>query len=294
MDIKKLIKDHNLSGFPVGASRCSVTDFNVDSCGYDVFVFDDKLEQKKIISFDNSFAVIHHASLSETSSHHLLQYEDLEIIFDESWDLRMLLSKIHRTRSYLYFDFAKNCLIESIFCCQKAKKSLLISNVFAHCWQKCAAYYLADAISSINSSKVDPSRMLDFLRKLEKNQINEHISTITDTVGFERATPTLLQRMMKSSIGFSDLVENNGHSALIRQKYNFFLRNSMLSDCYFYLGYMNKENFVKIQDMLHQDPSFAHILKIAFDVEADVDLIGRQSDIIQKSCNDILEILSTR
>ena len=62
---------------------------------------------------------------------------------------------------------------------------------------------------------------------------------------------TLLERMLKSTIGFSDLVEKNNHSKIIQKKYDFFIKNSMLSDCYFYLGYVNKENFIKIKDTLN-------------------------------------------
>jgi hypothetical protein len=67
----------------------------------------------------------------------------------------------------------------------------------------------------------------------------------------------------------------------------------MLSDCYFYLGYVNKENFIKIKDALNREQDLIHILKVAFDVEADPNLLQQQSDLIQKSCNDILEIISS-
>ena len=135
--------------------------------------------------------------------------------------------------------------------------------------------------------------MLEQLRKLEKNTVNEHISIVTQTIGIERATPTLLERMLKSTIGFSDLVEKNDHSKIIQQKHDFFIQNSMLSDCYFYLGYVNKENFVKIKDTLNREQDLIHILKIAFDVEADSNLLQQQSELVQKSCNEILEILSS-
>ena len=38
----------------------------------------------------------------------------------------MLLSKINEKRSSLFADFAKNCLIESLFCCQKTKEAIEI------------------------------------------------------------------------------------------------------------------------------------------------------------------------
>jgi len=293
MDIKKFIAQNGLSSFPVGLGGCRISDLSFDSCDYDLFVFDDKSEESKIIQYEENFVIVHHASLKETRSEKLLQYDQIQIIHDESWDLRMLLSKIREKHVSLYSDFAKNCLIESQFCCQKTKESIESSDVFAPCWQKCASYYLANAISSINHQPSSPSHMLDQLRKLEKNTINEHISIVTQTVGIERATPTLLERMLKSTIGFSDLVEKNNHSQIIQQKHDFFVQNSMLSDCYFYLGYVNKENFVKIKDTLNREQDLIHILKIAFDVEADSNLLQQQSELVQKSCNEILEILSS-
>ncbi len=134
--------------------------------------------------------------------------------------------------------------------------------------------------------------MLDSLRKFKKSSINNHISSVLDTIGIERATPTLLERMVKSTIGFSDLIEKNNHSELIQQKYDFFLENSMLSDCYFYLGYVNKENFVKIKDNLNKEQDLIHILKIAFDIEVDSNLLQQQAQVIQTTCNSVLEIVS--
>ncbi len=292
MDVKQIIKDQGLSDFPVGLSGCRISDNYFTSCGFDVVVFDGKSESEKIIKIENDFVIIHHASFSETLSKKLLQYDNLQIIQDESWELRMFLSKINQKRHSLFSDHAKNSLIESIFCCQKTKEAIQNSDVFAPCWQKCASFHLADAISSLNNQHSSPSHMLDLLRKLEKNSINEHISIVTQTVGIERATPILLERILKSTIGFSELVEKNNHSEIIQQKHDFFVKNSMLSDCYFYLGYINKEIFVQIKDTLNRNPDLFHILKIAFDIEADSNLLLQQADLIQKSCNDIIEFIS--
>ncbi|MBL7001707.1 MAG: hypothetical protein ISR80_02985 [Nitrosopumilus sp.] len=292
MDLKKLIIDQGLSGFPIGLGGCRISDFHFDSCEYNVVIFDEKSEPEKIIQSGDEFVIIHHASLSETLSKKLLQYDKLQIIDDESWDLRMFLSKINEKRSSLFTDFAKNCLIESVFCCQKTKEAIQSSDVFAPCWQKCASYYLADALSSLNHQRSSPSHMLDFLRKLGKSSINEHISVATQTIGIERATPILLERMLKSTIGFSDLIEKNNHSQIIQKKHDFFVKNSMLSDCYFYLGYINKEIFIKIKDTLNRKQDLIHILKIAFDIEADNNLLLQQVELVQKSCNEILETVS--
>jgi len=293
VDIKKFVEEQGLSGFPIGLAGCRISDFHFDSCDYDLVVFDEKSEPEKIIQSGNDFVMLHHASLSEKQSKKLLQYANLQIIQDESWDLRMLLSQIDEKRSSLFKDFAKNCLIESMFCCQKTRESIQTSDVFASCWQKCAAYYLADAISAINHQRSSPSHMLDLLRRLTKTPINENISVITQTVGIERSIPTLLERMLKSTIGFSDLIENNSHSKIIQKKHDYFVKNSMLSDCYFYLGYVNKENFLKIKDSLSRRQDLIYLLKVAFDVESDQNLLEQQSETVQKSANSILEIISS-
>ncbi len=291
MDLKKIIEEQKISDFPIGLGGCRSSQNHFDSCGFDIVVFDGKSDSDKIIQFNNELVLIHHATFSETQSKKLLQYDNLQIIQDDSWDLRMFLSKIKEKRNSLFADLAKNSLIESLFCCQKTRDAIETSDVFAPCWQKCASYYLADAILSLNHQKLSPSHNLDLLRKLEKNSINENISVIEQTVGIQRTTPVLLKRMLKSTIGFSDLIEQNANSKIIQQKYDFFVKNSMLSDCYFYLGYVNKENFVKIKNTLNGRQDLFHILKIAFDIDADSNLLLQQAALIQKSCTDLLVLL---
>ena len=292
MDLEKIPKLLNLSDSPVGLGGCRISDNSFDSCGYDVVVFDDKDEPNEVLSIGDDVIVLHHGTFSETNSKKLLQYDCLQILQDDSWELRMFLSKIKEKRSSLFTDFAKNSLIESMFCCQKTKDSVENSDGFAPCWQKCAAFYLADAITSLNNQRLGPTHMLDSLRKFAKNTVNEHISVVTQTVGIERATPVLLGRMVKSTMGFSEMVEKNNHSQIIQKTHDYFVKNSMISDCYFYLGYVNKENFIKIKNTLNKNHDLIHVLKTAFDVEADSELLKQQSDLIKESCNSILEAMS--
>ena len=292
MDLKKFIKNHDLSSFPIGLGGCRSLDYFFDSCDYDLMVFDENPSNNQIISFENNLITIHHASLSETNTKKLLQCDKLNVIQDESWNLKIFLSKVSEKRDILFSDFAKNSLIDSIFCCQKTKDAIQSDDIFAACWQKCASYYLADAICSLNKYPSSPSHMLDSLRKFEKNSTNNHISNVLQTIGIERATPTLLERMLKSSIGFSDLIENNNHSELIQRKYDYFMKNSMLSDCYFYLGYINKENFISIKDELNKREDLIHLLKIAFDIESESNLLLHYAETVQISCSQIIETFS--
>jgi len=113
------------------------------------------------------------------------------------------------------------------------------------------------------------------------------VSPITESIGIERATPSLLSRMVKSTIGFSDLVENNSHSKIISQKYHYMIENSLFSDCYFYLGHINRDNFKKIQD-LHRKPELIHILKTGFDLESDITKIESEANKLQQVTNSLL------
>jgi hypothetical protein len=293
MDLKKLVEEQSLTTSPVGLGGCRTTSLFLDSCDYDVTIFDDKPESDKIILHDNSFVKIHHGSLKETKSEILVKYDGMQIIHDESWELRMFLSKIKEKRLTLYKDYAKNCLFDSLFCCEKTKEGIKNSNAFSSCWQICASYFLADAICLLNTYRPNPTHMLDVMRKFEKNPLNEQISTVTQTVGIERATPLLLERILKSTIGFSDLIEKNNHSKIIQQKHDLFVKNSMLSDCYFYMGYINRDNFVKIKDSIDPQSDLIHILKVAFDIEADSNLLENNAKLIQKSCTSILGLLSS-
>jgi hypothetical protein len=216
----------------------------------------------------------------------------LEILNDEQWELRIFLSKIKEKKEKIFKTYAKSCLIDAAVCATKTKDGLKNSDPFASSWIKCSAFFIADAISILNSKRPSPAHMLENLRHFEKNKINENFSIVNDSIGIERATPSLLSRMCKSTMGFSDMVEQNDHSKIIQKKNDYFLKNSLISDCYFYLGYTNRNNFIKIKDILHEKPELIHVLKVAFDVDNDQVKIGQQADVLHKTANDMITLIS--
>ena len=260
-----------------------------DCCEYDITVFDGKKQKESFIEFDGIFYHIYHGTLQETSPGILLQYDGMTILLDEQWELRMLLSKIKEKKEQIFNVYIKNCLVEAGVCIAKTKNGL-DADPYSSSWLKCAAYFLADAVSVLNLHRPSPVHMLKIFRGLDKNKINELISPITESIGIERATPSLLSRMLKSTIGFSDLVEDNFHSKIISQKYRYMIDNSLFSDCYFYLGYINRNNFIKIPD-LHRKPELIHILKTGFDLESDTMKIESEADKLHQATNSLLSLL---
>ena len=292
MDYKKILEDFSLTKFPVALGGCRKEGNNFECCEYNITVFDEKNEKDRIIEVGNEFVKIHHGSLEESRHEILAQYDNLEILNDEQWELRIFLSKIKEKKEKIFKAYAKSCLIDAAVCATKTKDGLKNSDLFASSWIKCSAFFIADAISILNSKRPSPAHMLENLRHFEKNKINENFSIVNDTIGIERATPSLLSRMCKSTMGFSDMVEQNDHSKIIQKKNDYFLKNSLISDCYFYLGYTNRNNFIKIKDILHQKPELIHVLKVAFDVDNDQVKIGQQADVLHKTANDMITLIS--
>ena len=68
------------------------------------------------------------------------------------------------------------------------------------------------------------------------------------------------------------------------------INHSLLSDCYFYLGYINRNNFFKIKD-LHKKPEFIHVLKTAFDLETDPSNIESQANKLHETIDTIIKLV---
>ena len=267
---------------------CKSQGSSYDCCEYNITIFDGKKQKESFLESNKTFYRIYHGTLQETSPGILSQYYGMTILLDEQWELRMLLSKIKEKKERIFNAYIKNCLVEAGVCITKTKNGLN-ADPYSSLWLKCAAYFLTDAVSVLNFHRPSPVHMLKMLRELDKSRINELISSITESIGIERATPSLLSRMLKSTIGFSDLVEDNFHSKIISQKYRYMIENSLFSDCYFYLGYVNRNNFKKIQD-LHRKPELIHILKTAFDLESDATKIESEANKLRQATNYLLSI----
>ncbi|HMK32917.1 MAG TPA: hypothetical protein VK431_04760, partial [Nitrosopumilaceae archaeon] len=74
----------------------------------------------------------------------------------------------------------------------------------------------------------------------------------------------------------------------------YLVENSLLSDCYFYLGYVNRNNVLKVKNLVHRNPEFIHILKVGFDIENDPMVIDTQATILLQSKNEILEAIQNQ
>lgn len=290
MDLKALTEKMSLSNYPVGLGGCHANGINYKCCEYNITVFDDK-KGESVHQVEGEMIKIHHGSFSETNPTILKQLENLQILSDNQWKLRIFLSEIKAKQEKISKSYTQSCLVDAGIYATRAREGIKAADPLAPLWLKCGAFFLADAISSINSRRPSPTHMLESIRGFEKNRINENFAIVHQCLGIERATTSLLPRMVKSTIGFSDIVEANGHSKIIEAKYDYLVEHSLLSDCYFYLGYTNRNNIIKIKDNLHRSLEFIHILRVALDIESDSLLIESQSINLLKTVNDLLSIM---
>lgn len=293
MELKNLISKLLISPFPIGLGGCRSNGINFECCEYNITVFDDK-KNESIHEIDGELIKLQHGSLSETNPAILRQFENMQIISDEQWKLRIFLTEIKEKQTKISNSYTQSCLVDAGICATRAKEGIKTSDPLAPIWVKCSAYFLADAISLINLKRPSPTHMLESIRKFEKNSINKIFETVHQCLGIERTSTSLLNRMLKSTVGFSDMVEANSHSKIIERKYNYLVQNSFLSDCYFYLGYTNRNNIIKIKDSLHKKLDFIHILRVALDTESDPLVIERQALLLLKTINEILSTIKNR
>ncbi|MDE1766948.1 MAG: hypothetical protein KGI27_11875 [Thaumarchaeota archaeon] len=287
MDVKKVPELLSISGHPVGFGGCRNAGGEFDCCEYNISVFDDILGES-VHDVSGNFVKLHHCSLSESDASVLVQLENLTILHDDQWNLRMFMAQIKEKREKIFDSYTQSCLVDAGIFANKSKEAVKTNDPFAAVWIKCAAYFLADTLFSINAMRPSPVHMLEITRNLKKNDVNQTFSLVHQMLGMERASTSVLARMVKSTAGFSDMVENNGSSAIIKRKYEYLIENSLLSDCYFYLGYINRNNIVKIKSQIHKNPEYIHVLKTALDIESDHLTVDKQAAELLQRINELL------
>ena len=266
MNLDEIIKIIGPTNSPIAIGGYNSDDFDTDCNIYNLVLFDGKSTSDEIINHESKILKISHGNLSETSPENLIHYENLKIIQDPEWELKMLVSKIQEKKNQLFSTSSKNALVESQLSLSKAKNAFEHDDPFVSCWIKCAITSLIDSILLQNNILPYPAQSLSLMRNLKQKNTNQFVDKIIAESGIERATSSLLSRMLKSSSGFSDMIENNQNSSIIEKKANYLIQNSLFADCYLYLIYQNRNNFYKIKDSLDKNSDKIHVLKTAFDL----------------------------
>jgi len=135
LDIKNVLEKLSIKEYPIGMGGCHSLGTNYDCCEYNLTVFDGKKQEESILEFDGVFYHIYHGTLQETSPDILLQYNNMQILFDEQWELQTLLSKIKDKREQIFNAYVKNCLVDATMCITKTKNGL-DSDPYASTWLK--------------------------------------------------------------------------------------------------------------------------------------------------------------
>tara|TARA_Y100000590_G_scaffold211246_1_gene239371 strand:+ start:7788 stop:8666 length:879 start_codon:yes stop_codon:yes gene_type:complete len=270
MEKEQILQIIGKNNFPIAIGGQNSDNFDFDCGIYNLIIFDGDLIPDKIVQHDSKILKIHHEDLTDKNFERLLYYENLQILQDSQWDLKILLSEIQEKKNSIFLTSAKNSIVESQLALSKAKSAIDTDDPFVTCWIKCASISLLNSILFKNRILPSPTQALASIRNLKDKNTSQFSDKIISELGIERSTSSLLSRMLKSSSGFSDMIEKNQNSLIIEKKANYLIKNSLFSDCYMFLNYQNKNNFYKIKDSLNKNSDKIHVLKVAFDLSNDV------------------------
>ena len=136
MNQDEILKFLGTTNSPIAIGGHNSDSFDTDCQIYNLVVFDGKNLSDVITKHESKIIKTSHGNLSESNSETLLSYENLQIIHDEQWELKTLISKIQKKKNTLFSASAKNALVESQLAISKAKNALEQEDPFVACWIK--------------------------------------------------------------------------------------------------------------------------------------------------------------
>ena len=258
---------------------------HAESCAYDLVVFDAPVGQPDVVRSGDDTVILYGGALSEKRPAVLAGYLSMELVQDASMALASFLSALQARRDALFSDLARSSLAESMLCAGRAMAALNEPGDLGSCWQRCASLYLGDAILAINGH-VSSSHSLQNLRRIRGAR--GEIPVLMDTLGLERASRTLLDRMIKSAIGLSELV-GGVPAAIIRFKAESLLAGHRIPDCYHYLCSVSRTSLSIAHSKRIRGPSLEHAARVAFDVERDLGLVRSRAEMVRGAAGRLLE-----
>ena len=158
---------------PIAIGGYNSDSFDTDCQIYNLIIFDGKniSPDDNNSNINQKLSKSSHGTLSESNSETIyFQYENLQIIHDEQWDLKMLISKIQDKKNILFSVSAKNALVESQLALSKAKNALEQDDPFVSCWIKCGVISLIDSILFQNKILPNPVHALSSMRNLQQKK----------------------------------------------------------------------------------------------------------------------------
>ena len=280
-----ILAERGLGAHPAGLVGCRSTGMHAESCAYDMVVFDAPVDRPDMVRSGDDTVILYGDTLLEKRPAVLAGYLSMNLVQDASMVLASFLSSLQPRRDALFSDLARGSLAESMLCAGRAMAALDEPGDLGSCWQRCASLYLGDAILAIHGH-VSSSHALQNLRRIRGTR--DEISISIDTLGLERASRTLLDRMIKWAVGLSDLV-GGMPAAIIRFKAETMLADHRISDCYHYLCDVSRTSLSIAHSKRIRGPSLEYAARVAFDVERDLELVRSRAETVHEAAGRLLE-----
>ncbi len=220
---------------PMALCGCRCAGDSFGCCEYNVTVFDERhgCDEARI---GDAAVLVRHDSVERPAYGTFAHMSQMRVIRDDSWSIGPKISAFAKKQDALFKHAAKISLVRAKLLLPAARAMLDGDAQEAPFWTKCAAFKLADAVSYYNMAEPGGAHMMSRLRALPNSAPNGVLSVVYDCLGAERATPSLLDRMRKSAIGFLEMT-GTGRIALeiIDAKARHLESQSLLTDSYYYI-----------------------------------------------------------
>ena len=229
--------------------------------------------------------IVRHDSVTDPSSGTFAHLAGMRVILDPEWEIGPRLSAMAKRREWAFRHAMKSALVDAGMMALRARASLERNPPVAPFWLKCAAYRVADSISYHNMVEPSPAHMMAHMRAMPKSVPNDCLSAVSECLGLERATPSLVDRMVRSAAGFVRMagVGELAASAMVA-KARHLESESLLADSHYYVGYAACSALRSRREYAHALPDGElHALRVALDPEGNAQRVARQIGAIESA-----------
>lgn len=272
---------------PIALGGCRCSDASFECCEYNVTVFDGERKREEM-KMGDKVVLVRHDSIDAPEFGTFAHMVNMKVLKDDSWVIGPRISDMLKRKEQLFRHAAKSALIGAQMLARTARKMSTKSPMVAPFWAKCAAYRIADAISYHNMHDACGAHMMSSLRTLPNSAPNNILTDVYECLGIERATPSLLERMTKSAVGFLGMTKAGKlEMQTVELKAQHLASLSVLADAYYYVGRT-------VCTALRSNPAYAskipdselYALKVALDPDNNAQHVQGHIDALERAITE--------
>lgn len=267
--------------YPVALIGCRASKTSLNCCEYDLAVF--APGDNKVVQVDGLAIELLHFVGPVTN--YIVDLGGMVMLKDTN---KFVLSSVvqhigpEKYRKALAVA-GKKSLINSLFYQQRMASAKYPA--VAAMWLKIAAYEFVEGALALSGSRPMPLHELEQVRQTDSGSMIEGVEVALECIGIERATRPAILRSIEA---IQELKSKDYDRDLFMSKVEHLLGQSMLADCYYYVGRIVAKNLAKRKDSFHI--SYAKLVQLALDLSNDVQHLEKLRKELFRAANGGLKV----